>query len=108
MARKRHSSTKTQQDQRIIREFMKERNVTDIDPDELTAWAIETGKVDRERNSHFRQTKKRLIKAMRDEHYTDPQGREVRKMVAIRIKGEERQRSLWFELLEAGPKKATI
>src|SRR4029453_11848504 len=89
---------------------MKEKNVTDVAPDELTTWAIENGRVQRERDSHFRQTKKRLVKAMRSEHYIDPQGREVRKMVAIRlkIKGDQRQQSLWFELLEARPKKATV
>src|SRR4029450_3318481 len=47
---------------------------------------------------------------MRSEHYIDPQGREVRKMVAIRlkIKGDQRQQSLWVELLEARPKKRTV
>src|SRR4029450_12521107 len=109
MARKRHRSTKTEQDLRIIRDFMKEKNVTDVDPDELTTWAIENGRVQRERDSHFRQTKKRLVKAMRSEHYIDPQGREVRKMVAIRLKieGDQRQQCRWFELRERMPTKGS-
>ena len=100
--------TKLEQRQMIYRDYMREHGTTDVDPDELTAWAMNTGRVPREPTNHFLQTKRQLVKAMKSDPVIDPQGREFGKMIAIRIKGEKHQKSIWFELLEAKPKRALV
>lgn len=105
---KRLRSTRTEQDQRIVQEYIEEHNTTDVDPDQLTAWAINTGRVQEVPSDFFRETRKRFTKAMRDEHYIDPEGREVRKRLPIRIKGEKKQKSIWIELLDSKPNKVGL
>lgn len=99
--------TKKEQYQRITDEFVREHGGADIDPDELTAWAIKTKRVTREEYSFFRQTKRELVKAIKDEEIVDAQGRTLPRRAAIRLKGGT-QRSLWFDFLTAKPRKALV
>ena len=42
---------------------------------------------------------------MKDEHFIDPQGREIPKMIGIRKK---EQKSLWVDTLETVPEKIRV
>jgi hypothetical protein len=100
--------TKREQLQHVVDEFVQEHGITegdDIDPDALTAWAINTKRIERERTNFFRQSKRELVKAIKDEEIVDGQGRTIPRRAAIRIKGE-RQQSRWFDFLAAKPRKA--
>lgn len=98
--------SKKEQLQRAVRDYMREREISEVDPDELTAWAIENDRIGDDERSFFRRAKRDLIQAMRDQHQIDRQGREVRKMIAIRYKDNQVQKSLWMDLFEASPKRA--
>jgi hypothetical protein len=98
--------SKKEQRQRIVRDYMREQGINEVDPDELTAWAIENNRISDDEMDFFRRAKRDLIQAMRDQHQIDRQGREVRKMIAIRYKDNHVQKSLWMDLFEARPKKA--
>jgi hypothetical protein len=99
-------ATKKEQLQIAVRDYMRERGINEVDPDELTAWAIENDRIGDDVRDFFRRAKKDLIQAMRDQHQIDRQGREVRKMIAIRYKENHVQKSLWMDLFEARPKRA--
>jgi len=102
---KRIRLSRVEQERQIVHDYMREHELTEVDPDELTAWAIDNNRVTEEKSSFFRQARKRLVRAIRDERRTDRQGREVSTMIAIRLKGEKTQRSLFVDLLETKPKK---
>jgi hypothetical protein len=92
---------------------MRLRGTTEVDPDELTAWAIDEGRMEDQPISFFRRARKELIQAMRADEGTDAQGRTgVRKMLALRqtvkIKRKKIQKWLWIDLYEASPRKAHI
>jgi hypothetical protein len=104
----RQKLSKKQQNLRIVDEYVKEHGIedgADIDPDELTAWAINTNRAEREELNFFRQTRRDLVKALKDEEVTDGQGRTIPRRAAIRIKGDKHQ-SRWFDFLAAKPRKA--
>jgi len=99
-------ASKKEQRQRIVRDYMREHGINEVDPDELTAWAINHGRISDDELDFFRRAKRDLIQAMRDQHQIDRQGREVRKMIAIRYKENRVQKSLWMDLFETKPKRA--
>jgi hypothetical protein len=101
-------ASKKEQLQRAVRDYMREQGINEVDPDDLTAWAIDNDRIGDDERSFFRRAKKDLIQAMRDQHQIDRQGREVRKMIAIRYKEGHVQKSLWMDLFEARPKKVHI
>jgi hypothetical protein len=47
--------------------------------------------------------KREIAQAARQEYYTDPQGRKVRKKHAVVVTERETQRSLWADILSAPP-----
>jgi hypothetical protein len=101
--------TKREQQLRVIEEFVNEHGIAegeDIDPDALTAWAINTKRVERERADLFRQTKRELVKALKSEDITDDQGRTLPRRAAIRFIKGDKQQSRWFDFLAAKPHKA--
>jgi hypothetical protein len=100
--------TRKKQLQGILEEYVCEHGIPeggDIDPDEVTAWAINSKRIDRERTNFFRQTRREIVKTLKDEEVTDNQGRTIPRRAAIRIKGDKHQ-SRWFDFLAAKPKKA--
>jgi hypothetical protein len=97
--------SKKEQLQLIVHDYMREHKTTEVDPDELTAWAINTGRMERDKSSFFRRCKKTLLKAIKDERVIDAQGREVPMMIGIRKK---EQKSLWVTLLDALPKQVRV
>lgn len=96
--------TKREQDLRTVHEYKRVHDTTEIDPDKLTVWAIESGRKEPEQTVFYKKAKQELITAMRSESRIDEQGREVGVMIAIR---KPQQKSLWLDLYEAKPKKCT-
>ena len=107
MARRMKGSKKVQ-NWSIIHDFMQEHKVTEIDPNALTEFAISTGRFQDEGYDLYRRCRRELTRTMCEEHQLDPQGRDVRTMAAMRVKRGDRQTSIWFDALEATPKKMHI
>lgn len=100
--------TRKQQLQHIVEEYVREHGIPegeDIDPDEVTRWAINSKRIEREKANFFRQTRREIVKALKQEEVIDDQGRRIPRRAAIRIKGDKSQ-SRWFDFLKAKPKKA--
>ena len=72
---RKRSGTKKEYLQRVVRDFMHKHKLSEVDPDALTAWAIDTNLIADEPSSFFKRTKKDLVQAMRDERRPSPQTR---------------------------------
>ena len=99
--------TKTERLQDICREYMQITKATKINMKEVAAWAIQNGKWEASRKDAIKQCTHELSRAARDESYTDPQGRRVRKMHAVRQviddDGQQKQMVLWADIENAPP-----
>ena len=70
--------TKTQQLQRIVREYQKENQKWPASSAEMAKWAVETGRYDLTGPTLERHCARELAQAMREEYFTDSSGRRVR------------------------------
>src|SRR5262245_24237065 len=83
---------------------MEEHHVEAIDLESVAEWAVQTGRYHRPPISMVKQCKRELARACREEYYTDPQGREVRRMHSARFDFEEgKQMRLWADITTAKP-----
>ena len=74
----------------------------------FASWAIAKGLWGAQRKSLISQCAKEFAQALRDEYLTDPQGRRVRKMHALRDirelpSGKHVQTMLWVDIYDATP-----
>ena len=70
----------------------------------VAAWALETGQWMPQRKNLLQFCAEELSAAAREETYTDPQGREVRKKHVVRIDdGSGKQLYLWADIEDASP-----
>jgi hypothetical protein len=73
----------------------------------IVRWAMKNGSYQPSGGSVLKLAAREFARAMRDEYYTDAQGRRVRKKHAYRVSKMtplgERQYTLWVDILDAGP-----
>ena len=74
-----------------------------VDPNDLFRWARRNGRWEPAARSLYQQFKDELQRAAREDFYTDPQGRTVRRKHAIVVKEGETQHSLWADIETAPP-----
>jgi hypothetical protein len=75
-----------------------------VDLADVYAWARRRGRWEAPPASQLRQFKEEMARAAREEHYTDPQGRRVRrKHAAVVFTEAGRQLSLWADIETAQP-----
>lgn len=80
---------------------------------EIAAWAIREELWKPQSKNLITQCASEIADAMRDEHFTDPQGRSVRKKRPFRsvdglLEGNEEQVFLWVDMQEANPEEAEL
>lgn len=80
---------------RIIQEYKETYGLKYCNLDDVADWAIREGKYDLEESALKRQCKDLLGRALREERFTDAQGRRPRKYHAIR-KEEKNGQMLWL------------
>lgn len=102
--------TKTEQLQYIAEKYRDAGKQWPASTTMMARWAIENGMWEPQRGSAVRQCAKELAQALREEYFTDPQGRRVRRMHALRDmsempNGEERQMMLWVNIFDATPQQ---
>jgi hypothetical protein len=83
---------------------MELHHVTEIDLTDVAECAERSGRYQRQPVSMVKQCKRELSRACRDEYYTDPQGRDVRKMHPVRIRTRPTQLVFWVDITTAQPK----
>ena len=98
---KRSRSTRTEYRQQLINEYIEETSSTVIDMTKVAAWAIENKRWKPPRYDPLKICARELSRAAREEFYTDPQGRDVRKKHCFIIEADGQYRWLWFDIVEA-------
>jgi len=98
--------TKTEQLQYIAEKYRDAGQEWPASTTMMARWAIENGMWEARRGSAVKQCAKELAHALREEYFTDPQGRRVRRMHALRDMrampiGRERQTMLWVNIFDA-------
>ena len=95
--------SKNQSLQELVDVYRKKFNVKSVDLHEVAAWAVREKLWELDRKPATKMLYKELAIALRDEYFTDPQGRRVRKKHAQRItkEGGKGQLVLWHDITEA-------
>lgn len=70
---------------------------------EIAAWAYNTGRWEPKAGNVIKQCAEDISRAMREEYYTDPQGRSVRTKHAALRERDGRQLMLWDDIRTAEP-----
>lgn len=86
MVRLRTKSTYVELMQRLVEEYRAEGNSWPASAKSLARWAIDSKKWDRHGAALIELCARDFAKAMRQEYFTDPQGRRVRAKVAARFR----------------------
>ncbi len=105
MAVKKRTSRKSfsQRMQELAHEYMKLHDVDSIELEQVSEWACSTGRYQRRPVSMVQQCRRELADALRVQHYTDPQGREIRRMHPVRIATIGEQMVIWADIMTAKP-----
>lgn len=84
-------------------EYVMQNGVDHWTMDEIAEWAINTGRYQRPPISTLQQCKRDLSRAAQQAFYTDPQGREIRRLHAVRLPGEGGSAVIWADINNAKP-----
>ncbi len=90
--------TVTEQRQRIVRTYRDRGLPWPASMRQVASWALDEGLWEPARGTIVGQLAEELARAMREEFYTDPQGREVRTKHAARITTGGQQATLWDDI----------
>ena len=100
--------TVTEQRQRIVREYRESGHLWPASMRQVAAWAIDKGLWEPARGTIVGQLAGELARALREEYFIDPQGREVRAKHAARIAQGAVQSTLWDDIRTADPSHMRI
>jgi len=90
--------------QELVHEYMRIHDVVEVELEQVARWAVDTGRYQRQPQGIVQQCKRELGQAVRAEYYTDPQGRDVRKMHPVRVKDPDgEQMVIWADIQFAKP-----
>lgn len=95
--------TKTEMLQDIVKEYRGDRQKWPATAREIASWAIRKKKWEAPIRSQVDDCAHELADAMREEYFTDPQGRRVRKLHAMREvellpDGKQKQLTFWLDI----------
>lgn len=88
--------------ERIVEDYIKEFDVDEVDLDEVSIWAVKTGRYQRKPLTLAQQCRREIARSLRVQHSRDPQGREPRKWHAVIVDRPE-QKAIWAEFKIAKP-----
>ena len=94
-------STLKKQLQCIAHEYMRQRGLDYVDLHEVAEWAIRTNRWEPQKSALISQCKELLGRALREEYFTDSQGRRVRAMHVIVKDKQGKQTSIWGDMRTA-------
>jgi len=92
--------------QELVERFRHETGASSVNLKEVAAWAIRKKLWEPERRSAVKMLARSLADALREEYFTDSQGRRVRRKHAQKIlkgvtDGRQKQLVLWHDIVEA-------
>src|SRR5262245_52531241 len=88
----------------LLNDYLQAHGGGPVDLGDVYAWARRQRRWEAPPASQLRQFKQEVARAAREEYYTDPQGRRVRrKHAVVVIKEGGRQQSLWADIEAAPP-----
>ena len=96
--------TITEQRQKIVSTYVERGQTWPATMRQVATWAIGEGLWKPSQNTIVGQLADELARAMREEYYTDEQGRDVRTKHAARITDNGKQASFWDDIRSAGRK----
>src|SRR5262245_8127407 len=85
----------------LLDDYIRAHGDSPVDLDAVYLWARREKRWEPPRSNLVRVFKAELARAAREDYYTDPQGRRVRRKHAVVIKEGEKQRSLWADIQTA-------
>ena len=88
----------------LVEQYKKAQGVEEIDLTAVAQWAIEQGRYRREPIDPLKALRRELVRALRSEHLTDAQGREVRKNHPVVMSDGQHRMSIWAEIFQAKPR----
>ena len=84
--------------QKIVTEYRKDRQSWPADKRTIAAWAVRTGHWQPQPGALIGQCADELARAMREEYFTDAQGRRVRAKHAAKFLKDGKQTTLWGDV----------
>jgi len=88
---------------KLLNDYIAEHGDVRIDLNDVFRWARKRKLWEPPSTTLASIFKREMARAAREEYYTDPQGRKVRKKHAVVFTQNEKQRSLWADILTAPP-----
>lgn len=99
--------SRKEQWRKVIAEYREAHGNVPYKSRDVAIWAQDTGRAGFSHSSITDILAREISEASREEYYTDPQGRRVRKKHAVRVTevvdGEEKQLTLWDDIETATP-----
>ena len=93
----------------LIEAYKSANNVDDaIDPSEVVDWVFDRGMYSKPPSDPKKLLRREIVRALRAEYITDPQGREVRKNHPVVISDGERRMSIWSAITTASSRHQHI
>jgi len=89
--------------QRLVDRYVSMGNEWPATARQIARWAIDSGAWEIGRESLVNRCAEDIARAMREEYYTDPQGRTVRSKHAARISTDDGQMTFWADIRTASP-----
>jgi hypothetical protein len=87
--------------QRIVRDYRENGQPWPATAKQIAGWAISNGSWKPQRSELLNQCAEHIARAMREEYFTDPQGRSVRAKHAAKIERDGEQLVLWADIRTA-------
>lgn len=108
-SKQRRRVSKTERFLRATQEYMRLHGVTEVDPDDVARWMVDTRQYEEQPYSMVRRCRQEITKALKSQRLTDPQGRDVRAMLSVRHKNEQGQLwSTWSPIYQSTQKHARL
>lgn len=88
----------TEQLQNLVQRYINSSQPWPASAKDIAAWAIDSGFWEPSRSTALKQCAHEIAQAMREEYFTDPQGRNVRAKHALLIERAGEQTALWADM----------
>lgn len=108
MKKQRIKTTRKEYFQRSNRDYKRQFGVVEVDPTVVAQWMVDTGRYQERPLSKTVRCRQELVRALKDEMTTDPQGREVRANACVVIRKAGETQTFWANMYDLKPKRMRL